>query len=75
MTVLTFIAIVPIIVILTLLICASATRNEGPAMAAVILVFLYGVFSSGFQIGSKWQRAYTLDNYTLTPITGKEPTE
>ena len=75
MTVLTFIAIVPIIVILTLLICASITSSRETARTAVLLTIFWVIVGVAFDAGCKWQRAYTLGNYTLTPITGKEPTE
>jgi hypothetical protein len=66
MTILTFFAIAPIIVIVTLLLASASMDEKDPAFVAVLILFLWIIAIISFKNGADWQHAHTLERYTLT---------
>lgn len=67
MTLLTFIAVVPIIVVAVLLLTAILLDEASPAFIAFLIAVFWAVAMFAFNSGAKWQHAHTLENYTLSP--------
>ena len=66
MTILTFFAIAPLFVIMTLVLVSVFMGVPDPALGAVLILFLWTIVIIAFKNGADWQHAYTLENYILT---------
>ena len=66
MTILTFFAIVPVVVIVTLVLVSVFMNEKDPAFVALLILFVWIIVIISFKNGADWQHAHTLERYTLT---------
>ena len=66
MTILTFFAVAPMFVIVTLVLVSVFMNEKDPAFIAVLILFLWIIVIISFKNGADWQHAQTLENYILT---------
>lgn len=66
MTILTFFAVAPMFVIVTLLLVSVFMGVPDPAFVAVLILFLWIIVIISFKNGADWQHTHTLERYILT---------